>query len=156
MTEATPPRVGRLVGYYERAARNMQGLPMYNAALSVEAVGFREHEGRLVGVIVTPWFMNLAVLPCPADLEAWRKGSPARVSFPSGEYEFMVGDAGDNGLIATCSLFSLMCRKWAGRSVRLVVLNLHAIHEVGRVAEAGRGQITVFFVMQDDAFSHRL
>lgn len=108
MTEATPPRVGRLVAYYERAARNMQGLPMYNAALSVEAVGFREHEGRLVGVIVTPWFMNLALLPSPADLEAWRKGSPARVSFPSGEYDFMVGDAGDNGLIATCSLFSLM------------------------------------------------
>ena len=108
MTEVTPPRVGRLVAYYERAARNMQGLSMYNAALSVEAAGFREHEGRLVGVIVTPWFMNLALLPSPADLEAWRKGTLARVSFPSGEYDFMVGDAGDSGLIATCSLFSLM------------------------------------------------
>ena len=110
MTGTAPSRVERLVAYYERAARNMQGLPMYNAALSVEAVGFREHEhdGRLVGVIVTPWFMNLALLPSPADLEAWHKGSLVRVAFPSGEYDFVIGDAGENGLIATCSLFSLM------------------------------------------------
>ncbi|HXW10839.1 MAG TPA: [NiFe]-hydrogenase assembly chaperone HybE [Steroidobacteraceae bacterium] len=108
MSEAAPSRVERLVAYYERAARNMQGLPMYNAALAVEAVGFREHDGRLVGVIVTPWFMNLTLLPSPADLQAWRKGSNARVPFPSGQYDFAVGDAGENDLIATCSLFSLM------------------------------------------------
>jgi len=100
--------LARLVDYYERAARNMQGLPMFHPALEVEAVGFREHEGRLVGVIVTPWFMNLAVLPSPADGDTWRKGSIARVSFPSGTYEFSIGDAGENGLVATCSLFSLM------------------------------------------------
>ena len=110
MTEAAPSRIERLVAYYGRAARNMQGLPMCNPALSVEAVGFREHEhaGRLVGVIVTPWFMNLTLLPSPVDLEAWRKGSLTRVSFPSGEYDFVIGDAGENGLIGTCSLFSLM------------------------------------------------
>lgn len=108
MTGAGPDAVATLVAYYERASRTMRGLPMYNGALEVEAVGFREHEGRRVGVIVTPWFMNLTILPSPADLVTWRKGSAARVSLPSGQYEFSIGDADENGLIATCSLFSLM------------------------------------------------
>ena len=108
MTEASHPAVVKLVAYYERAARNMQGMPMYHDALSVEAVGFREHQARLVGAIVTPWFMNLTVLPSPADLDTWRPGSMARVSFPSGQYEFAIGDAGENGLVASRSLFSLM------------------------------------------------
>lgn len=107
MSDAATP-VARLVAYYERAAAQLRDLPMYHAALQVEAVGFREHEGRLVGVIVTPWFMNLTVLPSPADLASWRKGSPARVSFPSGVYELSIGDADENGIVATCSLFSLM------------------------------------------------
>ncbi|HET9269053.1 MAG TPA: [NiFe]-hydrogenase assembly chaperone HybE, partial [Vicinamibacterales bacterium] len=89
------------MAYYERAARTMQGLPMYHAALAVEAVGFREHEGRLVGVIVTPWFMNLTILPSGSDLASWHQGATARVPFPSGQYEFSVGDAGENGLVAT-------------------------------------------------------
>jgi [NiFe] hydrogenase assembly HybE family chaperone len=100
--------VAKLVAYYERAAARLRDLPMYHAALQVEAVGFREHEGRLVGVIVAPWFMNLTVLPSPTDLATWRKGSLARLSFPSGVYEFSIGDADENGLVATCSLFSLM------------------------------------------------
>ena len=108
MTHAGSPSIAKLVDYYERAARTMRGLPMYHAALAVEAVGFREHEGRLVGVIVTPWFMNVTVLPSAADLDTWRKGSIASLAFPSGRYDFAIGDAGDNGLIATCSLFSLM------------------------------------------------
>jgi [NiFe] hydrogenase assembly HybE family chaperone len=106
--DASHPAVARLVAYDERAARNMQGMPMYHAALSVEAVGFREHDARLVGAIVTPWFMNLTVLPSPADVDTWRQESLARVSFPSGQYEFAIGDAGENGLVASRSLFSLM------------------------------------------------
>ena len=108
MTGVAPDAVSRLVDYYEHAAARMQGLPMHNEALAVEAVGFREHASRLVGVIVTPWFMNLTVLPSLTDLESWRKGTIARISFPSGQYDFAIGDAGENGLIATCSLFSLM------------------------------------------------
>jgi [NiFe] hydrogenase assembly HybE family chaperone len=100
--------VARLVDYYRQAAGNMQGLPICNAALAVEAVGFREHDGRNVGVIVTPWFMNLTVLPSPADPATWRAGQLARLAFPSGAYDFVVSDAGADGLIATCSLFSLM------------------------------------------------
>ncbi|HET7203817.1 MAG TPA: [NiFe]-hydrogenase assembly chaperone HybE [Steroidobacteraceae bacterium] len=104
MTDA----VARLVDYYRQAADAMQGLPICNPALAVEAVGFRAHDGRHVGVIVTPWFMNLTVLPSAADLTVWRPGQLARLAFPSGLYDFVVSEAGDDGLIATCSLFSPM------------------------------------------------
>ena len=102
-----PDALARLVDYYCRANLRMQGLPVHNPALAVEGVGFRGHLGRQVGVIVTPWFMNLAVLPAAEDLAAWRNGTSARLLLPSGRYDF-VGDAGDNGLVATCSLFSPM------------------------------------------------
>jgi [NiFe] hydrogenase assembly HybE family chaperone len=100
--------VRRLVDYYRRADERMRGLPVHNAALAVEAIGFRTYEGRQVGVIVTPWFMNLTALPAPEDLATWRKGVATRLAFPSGNYDFVVSEAGDLGLIATCSLFTLM------------------------------------------------
>jgi [NiFe] hydrogenase assembly HybE family chaperone len=100
--------VSKLVNFYRHAAINMKGMPVYNPTLAVEGVGFREHDGRQVGVIVTPWFMNLTVLPSARDLETWRRGATARLAFPSGLYDFTVNEAGDNGLIATCSLFSPM------------------------------------------------
>jgi [NiFe] hydrogenase assembly HybE family chaperone len=100
--------VERLVEYYAAAWRRMQGMPVCNPNLVVEGVGFREFDGRRVGVIVTPWFMNLTVLPSPGDLATWRAGAAARIAFPSGLYDFVVSAAGDNGLIATRSLFSMM------------------------------------------------
>lgn len=103
-----PDPVARLVDYYRDSARRMQDMPVYNPALAVEAVGFREHLGRQVGVIVTPWFMNLTVLPSPQDLGTWQAGEVTRLALPSGRYDFVVSEAGDNGPIATCSLFSPM------------------------------------------------
>ena len=100
--------VTRLVAMYQRAALSMKGLPIYNPVLSVEAVGFREHEGRHVGVIVTPWFMNLTVVPSEEDQAIWVAGETARLAFPSGLYDFLVSEAKDSALVATCSLFSLM------------------------------------------------
>ena len=80
--DAEPVR--RLVDYYERASRRMQGMPVCNPNLVVEGVGIREFDGRRVGVIVTPWFMNLTILPSSADLATWRAGAVARIAFPSG------------------------------------------------------------------------
>jgi [NiFe] hydrogenase assembly HybE family chaperone len=100
--------VNNLANAYRRAALKVKGLPIYNPTLAVEAVGFREHEGRQVGVIVTPWFMNLTILPSSADLATWVDGGTARIAFPSGQYDFVVGDLHGIGLIGTCSLFSTM------------------------------------------------
>jgi [NiFe] hydrogenase assembly HybE family chaperone len=100
--------VDRLVEHYRCVAVRMQGLPMYHPALAVEAVAFRAHDGRHVGVMVTPWFMNLTALPSATDRSTWQRGQVARLDFPSGVYEFVVSEAGEFGLVATRSLFPLM------------------------------------------------
>jgi [NiFe] hydrogenase assembly HybE family chaperone len=100
--------VQRLADAYRRAALRVKGMPIYNPTVAVEAVGFREHEGRQVGVIVTPWFMNLTVLPSDEDRKVWVAGGSIRLVFPSGAYDFVVNDLEDVGLIGACSLFSTM------------------------------------------------
>jgi [NiFe] hydrogenase assembly HybE family chaperone len=107
---APPPAdaVDLLARTYRRAALGMQGLPIYNPTLAVEAVGFREYQGRWTGVVVTPWFMNLTVLPSEADREVWTAGGTIRLTFPSGQYDLLVSELPDFGLVATCALFSPM------------------------------------------------
>ena len=93
---------------YRRAALAMKGMPIYNPTLAVEAVGFRSIEGREAGIMLTPWFMNLTVLPSAEDQKVWVKGGSVRLAFPSGAYDFMVSELPDFGLVATCPLFSQM------------------------------------------------
>jgi [NiFe] hydrogenase assembly HybE family chaperone len=100
--------VEELANTYRRAALNMKGLPIYNPTIAVEAVGFREYEGRQAGVMVTPWFMNLTVLPSEADKAVWLPGGTVRLTFPSGQYDLLVSQLPDYGLVGTCSLFSPM------------------------------------------------
>jgi [NiFe] hydrogenase assembly HybE family chaperone len=100
--------VAQLAAAYRRAALNMKGLPIYNPTLAVEAIGFREHQGRQAGVVVTPWFMNLTVLPSEAEKSTWVPGGTVRLTFPSGQYDLLVGDLPGFGLVGTCPLFALM------------------------------------------------
>ena len=46
----------------------MQGLPIVNPELSVEAVGFEPFEAHELGVLISPWFMNLVLLPADEAL----------------------------------------------------------------------------------------
>jgi len=69
-TSAQPQQlaaVEQLLAAYRRAEENFRGLPIYNDALQVAAVDFRPFEGGLIGVVVTPWFMNLIRIPAPGD-----------------------------------------------------------------------------------------
>ncbi|NNF71323.1 MAG: [NiFe]-hydrogenase assembly chaperone HybE [Rhodobacteraceae bacterium] len=87
----------------------MRDVPMINAALQVEAVGFRLYEGRPIGVLVSPWFMNLILLPGAED--DWSDLIPGEkefVPFPSGEYEFLHNTRDLTGGYKACSLFSPM------------------------------------------------
>jgi [NiFe] hydrogenase assembly HybE family chaperone len=87
----------------------MRDVPLVNRALNVEAVGFRVWEGRLVGVLVSPWFMNLILLPGPGD--DWSDlyaGDKELIGFPSGIYEFLHNTRGALGGYKACSLFSPM------------------------------------------------
>jgi [NiFe] hydrogenase assembly HybE family chaperone len=87
----------------------MRDLPMVNKLLSVEAVGFRIVDGRPLGVLISPWFMNLIQLP--AEDEEWSNlvpGAKELIAFPSGEYEFIHNTRDLIGGYKACSLFSPM------------------------------------------------
>ncbi len=88
----------------------MAGIPLCNPALSVEAVGFTVVEGRAVGLVATPWFMNLVVtaLPEGAPLEPARIGDTVAHRLPSGDYDCVVGELDGFGRLDALSLFSPM------------------------------------------------
>lgn len=88
-------------------AQRMQGLPFVNERLCVEAVGFRRWEGRWLGVLITPWFMNLVLLPdAPESWEPVPLRADARYEFPAGSFDFIGGHEPACGEFQSCSLFS--------------------------------------------------
>lgn len=91
------------------AAGRMRGLPLINAALEVEAVGFAHWDAHWLGCLVTPWFMNLVLLP--REAAAWPSvaaGGKVEYRFPAGVYEFIAGREEAIGEYQACSLFSPM------------------------------------------------
>ncbi|MQT15358.1 [NiFe]-hydrogenase assembly chaperone HybE [Segnochrobactrum spirostomi] len=95
--------------FREIHAGQMRGVPLVNETLGVRAIGFRPYEGRIIGVLVTPWFMNIVLVPGPDD--NWAKlvtGSREILDFPSGEYEFLGANRTETGPYKACSLFSPM------------------------------------------------
>ncbi|EIE50146.1 rubredoxin [Salipiger aestuarii] len=87
----------------------MRDVPIVNKSLQVEAVGFARHGDTLLGVLVSPWFMNLILLPdAGQDWSGLKAGRKEVVSFPSGEYEFIHNTRETIGGYKACSLFSPM------------------------------------------------
>ncbi len=99
----------QLVVSFRAAAARMQGLAFVNPALEVEAVGFAPWAGHWLGVLVTPWCMNLVLAPRdPARWTALPVGGKRRYRFPAGEYEFIGASDDAIGDYQVCSLFSPM------------------------------------------------
>lgn len=95
--------------YNEIQQERMQDVPILNDKLHVKAVGFRPHEGDWLGVMVTPWFMNLMLLP--GDDSDWshiQELESYTHIFPSGRYSFIAGHEASIGQYQSCSLFSPM------------------------------------------------
>lgn len=105
-------RVAALVRCFERIARtSMAGLPMMNARLSVEAVGFERVPGStpdaLTGILLTPWFMNLVWLPLHVDARKCCDTSERVERAVGGQsFEFLPNVLDGVGRIESCSLFS--------------------------------------------------
>ena len=125
MTEATPLLLPdpspRLTAAFRQIAARMQGLGFVNPALEVEAVGFAPWQGHWFGVMVTPWFMNLVLLP--HDRSQWQPlpvGGKRKLHFPAGVYEFIGADDPLVGEHQTCSLFSPMLEFEDHAAARLV------------------------------------
>ena len=99
----------------------MRDVPVLNHKLHVKAIAFQEWETNHIGVLITPWFMNLVLLPnnieAPEDtssddsLNTWQDikvGQEINHVFPSGPYTFVVGYEEAIGYYQSCSLFSPM------------------------------------------------
>jgi [NiFe] hydrogenase assembly HybE family chaperone len=97
----------RLVAAFEEVATRMEGLALVNPALGVEAVGFAPWDGHWLGVLVTPWCMNLILAPRdPARWPRVAQGACRRYRFPAGDYDFIGARDIAAGEYQMCSLFS--------------------------------------------------
>lgn len=92
-------------GIYER---HMKGMPVVNEAIRVESRAWREHDGKSVCVMITPWFMSLMLFPPEEERfsAGWKTGETHRHAFPSGVYEFTAAWDEELGFYQSCSLFS--------------------------------------------------
>ena len=88
----------------------MGDIPILNRALSVAAIGMRPFGEVWVCALVTPWFINLMLLPhTPEVAEAWNRvdaGIKVTHDFPAGTFEFICGTEDALGPYRMCSLFS--------------------------------------------------
>ena len=87
MTDTTLKMVQQFETIY---VEHMRDLPIVNRALQVEAVGFHEYHGDQLGVLITPWFMNLILLPGVDNWSNSSQGDTSSIDFPSGRIEFAV------------------------------------------------------------------
>jgi [NiFe] hydrogenase assembly HybE family chaperone len=124
MSDATPwlpDPSPRLTVAFRAVATRMQGLAFVNPALAVEAVGFAPWDAHWLGVMVTPWFMNLLLVA--RDPAAWtplEPGAKRSYAFPAGRYEFIGASDAAIGDYQACSLFSPVLEFADQTSARLV------------------------------------
>lgn len=88
---------------------SMAGLPIVNRFVDVDTIGFQEFDGRVVGVIITPWLMTLAVFPGNED--DWSDvevGTKTRFTFPSRDYEFLANEIEGIGKYYGYAMYSPM------------------------------------------------
>ena len=139
MTEpATSPAAALERAFSAIQSQRMGGMPFVNPSLKVEAVGFAPWNGHWLGVLVTPWFMNLVLLP--HDAARWhsvRLGETTSHTFPAGVFEFIAGDEPGLGEFQACSLFSPMFEFADQASARHTArAALEALFDAGNRAEA--------------------
>lgn len=102
--------VAQLLAAFHDAARRMNDLPVYNPALAVEVVGFQPYDSVYIGILITPWCMNVVLLP--QNRTAWDHMMPSAEkqtwALPCGQVDFEVGRLDGLGTYQACSLFSPM------------------------------------------------
>lgn len=107
-----PIRVQCLEAAFRRIERErMAGLPLVHPQLRVQAVGFAAGDDELaLGVLVTPWFMNLVQLPLTAQAAALlpRPGVGAERAVFGWRFLFHAQQEDGIGLFAAASLVSPM------------------------------------------------
>ena len=102
------PRVLALIEQFQRVDTGMRDLPIYNNKIAIEAIGFRPFgDADLLGVMLTPWFMNMILLPIePVPLSMAEIGKSVDIELPTGKRKFVVGGDATVGLYKAHSLHS--------------------------------------------------
>jgi len=92
------------------AATRMDGVPVLNPRLEVQAVGFEVSEdgSHALGVLVTPWFMNLLRLPLQGDVTPLAVRAVAARDIGTRRLDFIGAFEPGVGAFEACSLFSPM------------------------------------------------
>src|SRR5574343_1086396 len=106
------PRVGDPTAFFEAHYRHvwqtrMHDLPFVNAALGIEAIGFARYQGDWLGVVITPWFLNLLLVSGGGQL--WGDipaGERRYLSLPCGTLQFIADDDPDIGPYQYCPLIA--------------------------------------------------
>ena len=95
---------------FRRIARErLADLDIHNTHLRVEALDARLWKGRWLTVLITPWCMNLVLLP--AAQGEWTSGTGHErifYKFPAGDFAFLCGREPEIGEYHACALFSTM------------------------------------------------
>ncbi|WP_172600018.1 [NiFe]-hydrogenase assembly chaperone HybE [Sulfuricystis multivorans] len=86
----------------------MAGLPFINPALSVAAVGFARHGADWRGVLLTPWGIQLLLLPAVADWPVPPLLTRAFRQYPAGTFAFLPNHEKELGDYLACPLISDM------------------------------------------------
>lgn len=76
--------------YHTVYTERMRGLPICNSALEVEVVGLSTLSEHQLGVLITPWFMNLVLLPGDETWANELAGAICALQLPSASCEFTV------------------------------------------------------------------
>jgi [NiFe] hydrogenase assembly HybE family chaperone len=90
-------------------ARCMKDVPICNPALDVACVGFRPFGDYLLGIVLTPWFMNICAAPrAGAPKVGDRPGATRTLALPAGAVDFLATDLDGFDRLLFSSLFSPM------------------------------------------------
>lgn len=150
MTRAMDLRVAVLQAVFsEVAATRMAGLPICHPGLQVEALGFEPlrqadavasgllsaHDAQArglwlpplaIGVLITPWCMNLVSLPIEREATPHQVGQSRRLNLGGHALSFITAHEPALGSFGACSLFSPMqdfADAHAARETALAVLD---------------------------------
>jgi [NiFe] hydrogenase assembly HybE family chaperone len=99
--------VAQLEACFEDIYHNrMQDIPIINPALHVESLGFRPWQQYWLGTLITPWFLNLVLLPSTPSAPIPTLGQKTILNFPAGPFSFIGAHEDTIGPYMACSLMS--------------------------------------------------
>ncbi len=89
--------------------QRMADVPVCNNKIKVSILDLQYWNDNILGILITPWFMNLMLLP--VDSDNWDEKNELETEihiFPSGKYQFITAFEEDIGKYQSCSIFSPM------------------------------------------------